>query len=128
MKNINQFIIEKLKLSKDKEIVPDAALDDPTYWEVGDIVCGTWSYSMTIPYFFKILKRTEKSFTIVELPKKLVSGHYNSYHFEEIPDETKQPTKKPQNVRIKRGLNAVYVDRIHLRKWDGKPLSGDDMD
>ena len=131
MKSLNNFIIEKLKLSKDSKLItdPDAPLDDPTYWEVGDIICGTWSYTMTIPYFYKILKRTEKSFTIVELPKKLVSGHYNSYHFEEVPDETKKPTKKPQNVRIKRGLNAVYIDnRIHLRKWDGKPLVGDDMD
>lgn len=134
MKKLNQFILEKLKLSKnDNEDHSDIdEIHDPTYWEVGDILCGTWSYTMTIPYFYKILKKTGKSFTIIELPKKLVSGHYNSYHFEEVPDETKEPKGKPKNVRIRNvswdKYGVVAADKINLRKWDGKPLVGDDMD
>lgn len=128
MKNLKELIIEKLQLNKNIEAPKDVdEINDPNYWEVGDILYGTWGYSMNIPIFYKILKRTAQSFTIVELPKKLVSGHYNSYHFEEVPDENKPIKEKPKTVRIKK-FGGLAVDRTYLRKWNGKPVAGDDMD
>lgn len=126
--SLNTYIKESFKINKDTKFVDqEEEINNPEYWYPDDILCGTWSYTMTIPYFYKILKRTAKSFTIVELPKKLVSGHYNSYHFEEVPDETKPIKEKPKTVRINK-FGHLVVDKVHLHKWDGKPLSGDDMD
>lgn len=129
MKTIYNFILEKLNLNNDSKI-SQKNVDpyDPTDWKAGDILCGTWGYNMTIPVFYRIEKRTSKSFTIVELEKKLVSGHYNG-QFEEEPDLKAKSTYKQQNVRInKHGHLYITSKRVLLHKWDGKPIYGNDMD
>jgi len=125
--DLKTLLTERLKLDKDSK-VNNVNIDpnDPTYWKVGDIVCGTWSYSMTIPYFYRIEKRTAKSFTLVELKQKLVSGHYNG-QYEVVPKEPHEIDGKPITARIKKD-GYVYADRVHLYKWTGKPLHGDSMD
>ena len=62
--------------------------DDPNTWEEGDVLYGVSHYSMTLPYFYKVIKKTAKTFTLVELTAKLASGHYNGY-FSEVPDDSK---------------------------------------
>ena len=126
MKTLNNYLNEAL-IKKDTKLGEAKPKDpgDPSTWQVGDILCGVWSYSMTIPYFYKILKRTSKSFTLAELDKKLSSGHYNGM-YEEIPDE-KKIVGKPQNVRINK-WGSVKVGRVSLSLWDGKPVSGCDLD
>lgn len=127
MKTFINYILESFKLnSKNLKNTGEEDLSDPNSWKEGDILSGTLAYSMTIPYFYRILKRTAKSFTLQKLPKKLASGHYNG-SFTAVPDESKKPTDKPINVRINKHNNVV-VDRVWLRKWDGEPVHGDDMD
>lgn len=129
MINITKFILEKLKINKDMEVGPDKKADDPDTWEVGDILFGTWGYNMTLPAFFKVIKKTAKQFTVVKLSKKLASGHYNG-SFEEIPDDSKLESdlkKLPIKARINKRNNLV-IDGVYVRLWDGKPVWGNDMD
>ena len=128
MKNIIEYITEKLKLNNQSELndTSEEDLNDPSKWKQGDILCGIWSYTMVIPYFYKILKRTPKSFTIVELKKKLSSGHYNG-QFTVVPEEPHKTEDKPVTARINK-WGGVSVKNVTLHKWDGKPLHGDDMD
>lgn len=131
MKHIKQFIFEKLKLNNQSKLnnTSDEDLTDNTKWKVGDILCGVWSYSMTIPYFYKILKRTAKSFTIIELKTKIVSGHFNG-QYEVMPEYPYKVDndEKPITARIKKD-GYVYANKVHLNKWDGKtPLPGNGLD
>ena len=129
MKNIGQFIFEKLKLNSQSKLNTTTQIfdaNDPSTWQVGDILCGVWSYTMIVPHFYKILKRTPKSFTIIELKQKLVSGHYNG-QYKVIPKTPHASEGTPITARInKRG--GVKVGNIYVHKWNGEPLHGDDMD
>ena len=124
--SLNDYILEKFKINSSNINAKEEDLSDPTGWKEGDILSGTFGYNMTIPIFYKIIKRTAKSFTLQKLAKKLVSGHYNG-SFEEIPDENKEAKSKPINARINK-YNHVMADRVFLHKWDGKPVWGNDMD
>lgn len=125
MKKFYQYIIEKLKIDKDIKS-QDKDSNDPNTWDEGDILSGTFCYNMTIPYFYKVIKKTAKTFTLIELPKKLASGHYNGL-FSEVPDDSKEPKAKPKTVRINK-WGSLFIGRVHLHLWDGKPVEGDDMD
>lgn len=123
MKNITNYLLEVLKINKDTK---DIKADDPSQWEVGDILAGTFGYSMTIPIFYKIIKRTAKQFTVARIPGKIVSGHRNG-QWEEIADEKATPSKETKTARINKRGNVI-VDTVYVRLWDGSPLYGDDMD
>ena len=130
MINIIEFIQEKLKIDKDIEVGPDKKPDDPDTWGVGDILAGTWGYNMTLPIFYKIIKRTSKMITCVELSQKLASGHYNG-SFETIPDDSKldKDLKREQiKAKLKDGSNYVKVKGHYVHLWDGKPVWGNDLD
>lgn len=126
MKNIYNFIYEKLRLGKDT--VPGKEKDpyDSSTWDVGDILAGTVGYSMVLPRFYKIIKRTAKSFTVQRMESKIVSGHRNG-QWEEVADE-KAPLKGvPTNARIRKS-GSVVVNDCYVHLWNGEPLHGDDMD
>lgn len=125
MKTILEIILERLKIDKNKKIV-NKDPDNPDTWTIGDILCGTFSYSMTLPYFYLIKKRTAKSFTLVELKQKLVSGHYNG-QYEVVPKEPYEEDGKEVTARINK-FGDIKVGRVRLSLWTGKPLHGDDMD
>ena len=104
--------------------------ENPKYWQVGDILYSVYNYSMIIPYFYKIIKRTDKTFTLVELSTKLASGHYNG-DFYEVPDDSKlENDLKGEQIRTKiNKYGAVNIGSVkHLRLWDGKPVHGNDLD
>jgi hypothetical protein len=134
MKSINSYINEALikkdtKLNKDTYKKPD----DPNTWTVGDTLYGVYHYSMTLPYFYKVIKKTAKTFTLVELTAKLASGHYNGY-FSEVPDDSKlEKDLKGEQIRARiNKFNELSVGRssskINLHLWDGKPVEGCDLD
>ena len=123
MKNLKDIILERLHVNKDtKEI----KLDDPSQWEVGDILAGTFGYTISCPVFYKIIKRTAKQFTVARIPGKIISGHRNG-QWKEIADEKAIPEKETINARINKNGNVI-VDGVYVRLWDGTPLQGDDMD
>ena len=125
MKQINVYINEKLIIHKDMDQQRDP--NDPSTWQEGDILCGTWSWTMCLPEWYVIKKRTPKMFTIQEIPGKIVSGHKNG-QWEEIANINAKPEGK--EIRVKINSNGeVWNKRVHLTLWDGKtPLHGDDMD
>ena len=99
--------------------------DDPDTFEIGDILAGTAGYTMTLPRFYKIIKRTNKQFTCVRLKGKIVSGHRNG-QWEEIPtDEYYNDTE--YTCRINK-WGSIKIDGHTVTVWNGKPLYGDDMD
>ena len=125
---ITKYIVEKFRLSKDN-LTNHYEPDDPTYWEVDDVLSGTYGYNMTLPVFYKIVKKPPKGFSVVKLTSKLASGHYNG-SFTEVPDDSclKDDLKqKPKTVRINSRGNVV-IDRCYVTLWDGKPVWGNDMD
>lgn len=133
MKSIIYFLNEALikkdtKLDKNSYKKPD----DPNTWTVGDTLYGVSHYSMTLPYFYKVIKKTAKTFTLVELTAKLASGHYNGY-FSEVPDDSKlEKDLKGEQIRARiNKYNNLVVgksSKIYLKLWDGEPVEGCDLD
>ena len=128
MKDLNAYLFEYL-LGKDNPEAISKGKDpeDPDTWDVGDILAGTYGYSMTLPRFFKIVKRTPSQFTLVRLRGKIVSGHRNGQWEEVATDE--EYGGKPVICRLRKGRSSLKVDNyVYVKLWDGKPLYGDDMD
>ena len=129
MKHIIEYLFEKLKINKDTQYNSDP--EDPSTWKPGDILSGTFGYSMTLPIFYYIVKRTTSQFTLVKMSKKIVSGHHNG-SFEEVPDESKlQKDLKGQEIRARLPKNHgsyLKVDGHYMHLWDGEPVWGNDMD
>lgn len=128
MKNLVKYINEKLVISKKLKEYQQRDPNDASSYAVGDILCGSYGYSMTLPMFYKIIKATAKTYTCIRIPGKIVSGHRNG-QWEEIPDESQIDKYKDNPVRARINKhNRLVIDRIYLQLWDGKPLHGDDMD
>ena len=133
MKSIIYFLNEAL-IKKDTKLDKNSykKADDPNTWTVGDTLYGVSHYSMTLPYFYKVIKKTAKTFTLVELTAKLASGHYNGY-FSEVPDDSKlEKDLKGEQIRTRiNKYNNLVVgksSKIYLKLWDGEPVEGCDLD
>lgn len=133
MKSIIYFLNEAL-IKKDTKLDKNSykKADDPNTWTVGDTLYGVSHYSMTLPYFYKVIKKTAKTFTLVELTAKLASGHYNGY-FSEVPDDSKlEKDLKGEQIRARiNKYNNLVVgksSKIYLKLWDGEPVEGCDLD
>lgn len=131
MKHLSTYIVEYLKT---KDIHVDAKAEDkyrqdpenPNIWQVGDILCGIYGWSMSLPHWFKIIKRSNKQFTCIRLKGKIVSGHKNGQWQEIATDEPYD--NKEYKARINK-WGYVKIDDVMVHLWDGKtPLHGDDMD
>ena len=53
--------------------------------KVGDILAGTWGYSMVIPVFYQVVKVTDKRIKLVELEKRMVSHDGYGQRGYEVP-------------------------------------------
>ena len=127
MKSILEYLSTKAKNLKPYNS-EESDPDDPMTWKTDDILCGSWSYTMTLPRWYRIVKRTDKMFTLQRLEGKLVSGHHNG-QWEEIASDETYYNEKPIRVKLNKRGYLVVDGRIILRLWDGKtPLQGDDMD
>lgn len=124
MKNLNNYIFEKLKIDKDSEYKEKS--DDPTTWEVGDILVTSGGYNMILVDFYKIIKKTGKSFIVKELKKKNVSG--NGWQGECVAIENEFDDRAQElRVRINK-WNSVKIEDHYASYWDGKPVHYDHMD
>jgi hypothetical protein len=97
--------------------------------KVGDVILSVFRYSMTIPMFFKVIKRTAKTCTMVELNKKVVQN-LDGYgqRTREIPSE--EPDGREKTYKIFSGARGEYVkvDGKISYVWDGKPAYADYCD
>lgn len=120
MKSILEYLSKSTVEQKEKNP------DDPTTWSFGDIICGTAGWSMCLPRWFKIIKKTAKQFTCRRLKGKIVSGHHNG-QWTEIPSNEYYDEKEYKGRITKWG--GLRIDDTLMHLWDGKtPLHGDDMD
>ena len=131
MIDLYEYIQEGLKVNSKSKFTSQKDKSNPYNWEIGDVIYCVYSYTMTLPYFFKIVKKTPKGFGIVELSQKIVSGHRNG-SFEVIPDDSKLSEDlkgKVKTCRIGKNDTVKFgYDRLTMYYWDGKPVWGDDMD
>lgn len=69
--------------------------------KAGDIILSVFHWSMTIPTFFKVIKRTAKTCTLIELDRKVVQN-LDGYgqRTKEIPSE--EPCGSEQKHKIDR--------------------------
>ena len=127
MKNLKDIVLEKLIINKDTNF-KGVDEEDPSTWGVGDIVCCTAGYSMSLPRFYKITKTTPKGIVVQKMKGKIVSGHRNG-QWEEIADENGPLGEEFKGRITQRGSGMhVKINGHHVHLWDGKPLYGDDMD
>ena len=104
---------------------------------VGDILAGTWGYSMTIPCFYKVTKITPTGCKVVELDKHMVrstDGGYNQQGYEMPLETTGRHGGAEQLARyipkweeFKVGSSKQYTAR-YIHKWDGHPVYADYCD
>lgn len=127
MKNLVTVLLEKLRIGKSINVT-EVDPDDPTTWAVGDIVCCTIGWSMSLPQFYKITRTTPKGIVVKQMRGKIVSGHRNG-QWEEIADENGPLGEEFKGRIMQRGSGkSVKIDGHQVRLWNGKPLYGDDMD
>lgn len=98
--------------------------------KVGDILAGTWGYSMTIPCFYKVTKITPTGCKVVELDKYMsqsTDGGYNQEGYEmPRPDvvrghATEELARYWGDGEYKVGSSKSYTAR-YIRKWDGQAV------
>ena len=118
MKSINTYIIEKFKITSTTVKRQEKKIDNPTTWDVGDILVATWGYNMIIVDFYEITKATGKSFIVRKLKYQIVSGDGN--RGECVPDEGKYEDDKFISCRINK-YNLVKIKDHYASLWNGKP-------
>lgn len=128
MKHLLEYILEYLSTKEvaNKPGELKKRSDVPSDWEVGDILKGYYTYSGVIPYFYKIIKKTGSSFTLVRLQNDLVKGYFNT-EYEVMPG--KENGEKPITKRVNK-YGQIQIGSgwaaVTLTLWDGKtPLKGD---
>jgi len=101
----------------------------------GDILGGTWGYDCTLPFWARVVKRTAKYVTLVEIPEIVLEGRHNGY-WTSIPDtRVDAPKKKGEEWRAKvtqsehwGEYTTFHNGRNILTQWDGEPYYCNDMD
>lgn len=90
----------------------------------GTILYASWGYDQTNVDFFKVVSRTPKTVTLVEIGSKMVKGDQGFTMTGEVvadPDVIKsEPFRRKLNEW--KGAPTVKVDSSRFaRLWDGKP-------
>ena len=118
MRNINEYIIEKLHLDKDSEfekVEPFAA----DRFNVGDIIVGVYTYNSRHVTFYEVINVKGKTITVKELKDKVVKGGMQNG---EVEPKLGEYTGKEFSGRInKYGNLKIDGDLCHL--WSGDPES-----
>lgn len=101
------------------------ALKNMNTINIGDVMVTDFGATMTLPTFYKVVKRTPQSIKMVRLEAQIVDGDGFTGHT--IPTETKNDEgyKGTLTARIKGGAEHEYgwlaKERLYFTKWEGKP-------
>ena len=105
---------------------------DPKDIEVGDIVYANVGYSMSLPTFGVVVKRTPCTYVIEELPTvRFGSDRYGQQGLElPVLDGTAQHKRANRRARSNRfsKIGGLRWDGHYARFWDGKAKWYDFMD
>ena len=116
MKNIVNFVLEKLQINKDTTLEKTDP-SDPSKWKEGDIITAVFHYSMTLVDFYEITKATGKSFRMRKLNQKITRGHGQEGYCQPIPGEYAKD-KEEVLVRVNK-WNRVKIKDYYCHKWNG---------
>ena len=98
--------------------------------KVGDILAGTWGYSMTIPCFYKVTKVTPTGCKVVELNHRMVrsgDGGYNQMGWEMPVLDDARPGREQLAKWVAKweewqiGSKSDHSAR-YVRTWNGEPV------
>ena len=102
--------------------------------KVGDILAGTWGYSMVIPVFYQVVKVTDKRIKLVELEKRMVSHDGYGQRGYEVPIQAVRDLDAEDVIaRPSKDEKGEWVvgnksDHLYIKKWDGRPVWADYCD
>lgn len=90
-------------------------------WTAGDILYTSDGYDCTIVSFYKVLKRTPKTLTVIRIKKRYIGEDPSNCHT--VPEESLQANEyaSEEVARINKYNNAK-LDGSRLKFWDGTPL------
>jgi hypothetical protein len=110
--------------------------------EVGDILLANWGYDANNPHFFKVIKRTPKQVTIVQLTVETVSytndgmggkmvmptdvpatwsvWWNNNYNADNTKNTNPVTLKKKIHWHLERGQYVELAKYAFAFKWDGQ--------
>ena len=107
--------------------------------QVGDILLANWGYDANNPHFFKVVKRTPKQVTIVQLKAETVSYTNDGMGGKMVIPTTEPATwsvwwdnnnndngepvtlKKKVHTNTQRGEYVELAYYAYAFKWDGQP-------
>lgn len=102
--------------------------------KVGDILAGTWGYSMVIPEFFEVIGKTAKTLKVRRLEKEMLKPNAYGQQGYEVPAEPLRNDEREfegtARLSIEGGLyvKMEYRTRVFVEKWNGRPIWADYMD
>lgn len=102
--------------------------------KVGDILAGTWGYSMVIPIFYEVTKVTDKRLKLVELEKRMVSHDGYGQRGYEVPVlatrdlDAREVIARPSKYGKGEWVVGGKYDRQYIEKWNGRPVWADYCD
>lgn len=92
--------------------------------------CSQWGYDQTNVTFYKVIKRTAKTVTVIEVNSKREYtrwGQYVAVPAEESPSWAKAMRKKIHNNSITQDPEREFLDIssfANAYRWDGKAVEG----
>lgn len=94
--------------------------DQAKNWKVGDILDATFRYSMAIPAFYIVVKRTKSTIWAEEIGKTIHSADRWGQSGTMVPD----PNKRTGNIEMHRisKYGTARFNESWTRLWDGKPV------
>lgn len=90
--------------------------------KTGDILVSTWGYDACLATFYKVLKRTPQTVSVVELDQQ----HTGSWHAgTAMPLSSRRPGK-PKSFKVHSHAGYEYIlprGAYTARKWNGMPVA-----
>lgn len=113
------------------EPVEPVVVHDPTIPQVGDILCCSWGYNMTLVDFYKVVKITPsgKSVSVIQLGSECVDGEAGYYgHVMPTKDEYGPVIKNKRIANWGDGYSIKISSCQHASTWNGKKQYFNKMD
>lgn len=87
----------------------------------------TIGYSMILPNFFLVLKKTKRTLTLIKLQTKFTQDDGYGQKGECVPVMKPERGEQPFTKRLSK-YGMAYKNRYALDIWDGKPKAFDTYD
>lgn len=129
---INVSTYEQASNYVNEQAARTAAEKSPKDIEVGDIIYANFGYTMTLPVFGRVIKRTPCTYVIEELPSKEFGRDRYGQHGLALPvlDGSSRPAHANRRLRANRFTKSGNLswDGHYATFWDGKARWYDYMD